>query len=359
MRTQSSELNARNQNVYIGLDVHLKQWNVCIYQGGILRKTFPQTSGVDVLLSHLRSNYPGMNYYSAYEAGVCGLSVHYALEDAGIHNIVFNAADIAEKHKERMRKTDKSDAKKIARALYNNELDCIHIPPRGRAADRNLLRVRQFCVDDVKRSKVRLRHFLHTNGIAIPKEFINKHWTKAFFLWLEAQYTTELADNSTAEALRSMTQKVRSCQSHLAETEDKLKELIQRPDYAADYALLRGIPGIGHLTAVTLLLECGDLKDFPSAQKFCAFVGLVPDIHQSDEHSVRCGITRRRHKTLRYMLTEAAWRAVAKDDNLSKLFAKYSQRMAKPKAIVKIANKLAKIITFVLHNKTAYVSTPN
>lgn len=359
MRTQSSELNARNQNVYIGLDVHLKQWNVCIFQGGILRKTFQQPSCTDALLSHLRANYPGMSYYSAYEAGVCGLSVHYALEDAGIHNIVFNAADIAEKHKERVRKTDKSDARKIARALYNGELECIHIPPRERTADRNLLRVRQFCLDDVKRSKIRLRHFLHTNGITIPEEFANGHWTKAFFLWLEAQYSTELADASTAEALGSMTRMVLSGMEYLAETEDRLKVLMDGPDYASDYALLRGIPGIGHLTAVTLLLECGDLKDFSSANKFCAFVGLVPDIHQSDEHNVRCGITRRRHKTLRYMLTEAAWRAVAKDENISRLFTKYSRRMAKPKAIVKIANKLAKIITFVLHNKTAYVSIPN
>lgn len=70
-----------------------------------------------------------MEYYSAYEAGVCGTSVHYDLLATGISNIIFNAADISQTHKEKVRKTDAVDASKIARALANGELSCIHIPP--------------------------------------------------------------------------------------------------------------------------------------------------------------------------------------------------------------------------------------
>lgn len=354
MRRQISEKNSNSQNVYIGLDVHLKQWNVCIIQGGVSRKPFQQEPTATALMNHLRSHFPGMNYYSAYEAGVCGLSIHYALMSAGINSIVFNPADIAQRDKDRKRKTDPTDARKIARALYNGELDCIHIPSEARAADRNLLRLRGFCIDDVKRAKIRLRHFLHVNGIAIPSEFSHGHWTKAFFGWLESRYRNVAGGVSTAATLKNMTQSVQSCIERLEGVNSQLTTLMKTPAYAEDFRLLMSVPGIGPTAAFTLLLECGDLRDFSSADKFCAFIGLVPDINRSGDHDCQCGITRRRHKTLRYMLTESAWHAIRIDDNLSALFADYTRRMPRQKAIVKIANKLAKIIKFVLKNKTAY-----
>lgn len=123
--------NSRNsQIVFIGLDVHLKQWNVCIVHNGIRHKAFQQSPEVACLMVHLHRHYPDMEYYSAYEAGICGASIHYSLEAAGVKNIIFNAADIPQKNREKNRKTDAVDASKIARELANGELDCIHIPPQ-------------------------------------------------------------------------------------------------------------------------------------------------------------------------------------------------------------------------------------
>lgn len=351
MPVQSSKKNLNYQNVFIGLDVHLKQWNVCIYQGGIARKKFQQAPDAEVLLKHLVSNYPGMSYYSAYEAGICGTSVHYALESRGITNIIFNAADVSQTHKERVRKTDAIDAAKIARSLANGELNCIHIPPQWRVADRNLIRLRSSQISDIKRLKSRIRHFLHTNGISIPFEYQHS-WPKAFFTWLHEK-AAELS-NTTGEALIIMADSLSKLIGEHKELDRRLIILMQTERYKRDFDLLHTIPGVGNVTAVTLLLECGDLCDFKSAEAFCAFVGLVPDMDKSDTHEGNCGITRRRHRVLRYMLTECAWRAIRKDDHMSKLYARYTRRMPAAKSIVKIANKLAKIIKFVLKNKIAY-----
>lgn len=355
MPLQISKKNSDQQNVYIGLDVHLKQWNVSIYQGGVRRKTFQQSPEAEVLLAHLQRVYPGMRYLSAYEAGVCGCSVHYALKAAGIDNIIFNAADISQTHKERVRKTDAVDAAKIARSLSNGELRCIHIPPQWRLEDRNLLRMRSSMVSDMKRRKARLRHFLHVNGIRIPDRFTSRHWTLAFLQWLDE---TAMADMSvTGETLTLMIAGYRKAKTDLAAVEKRLLSLMASDRYSSHYALLQSIPGVGALTAATLLLECGDLSDFGSAEAFCAFVGLVPDMDRSDERQGHCPITRRRHKALRYMLTECAWRAVRTDDYFSGLYSRHARRMPPAKAIVKIAHKLAKIIKFVLKNKKAYVRT--
>lgn len=353
MPRQRSEIFSNPQNVYIGLDVHLKQWTVSIIQGGIQRKPFQQAPSATVLLSHLKKYYAGMNYCSAYEAGVCGCSIHYALEELGIHNIIFNAADISQTHKERVRKTDAVDAGKIARALAGGELSCVHIPPQWRLNDRNLIRLRSTQVSDLKRNKSRLRHYLHVNGITIPEEFASANWTKRFLEWLKK---TARADKTfMGTTLAMMVENIATDMAERAKTDRLLVELMASDRYRSDYTLLRSIPGIGALTATTILLECGDLADFSSAEAFCAFVGLVPDSDQSDRHDVVCGITRRRHKALRYMLTECAWRAIRTDDHFSGLYAGYRRRMPAAKAIVKIAHKLAKIINFALKNKKTYV----
>lgn len=351
MTRQISTKNPGSQNVFIGIDVHLAQWNVCIIQGGITRKPFQQNPSASCLLQHLKRHFPGYSYYSAYEAGFCGCTIHYELRALGIENIIFNAADISQTNKEKVRKTDSVDAAKIARALYHGELKCIHIPPQWRVADRSLLRLRASQISDIKRQKARMRHFMHTNGIGIPTQF-KYRWSNAFLVWIET--TARNLGNPTGEALGLMRDSlVRLLQEHRS-LNRRLIELMKTERYCQDYHLLRSVPGVGAVTAITLLLECGDLAEFRSADAFCAFVGLVPDSHQSDKHAPRCGITSRRHKILRYMLTECAWRAVAKDSHLSELYATYSWRMARPKAIVKIAHKLAKLIKFVLKNKKAY-----
>ena len=36
------------------------------------------------------------------------------------------------------------------------------------------------------------------------------------------------------------------------------------------------LPGIGKLTAMTLVAEIGDISRFPTARKLCAWAGLTP-----------------------------------------------------------------------------------
>ncbi len=157
MPVQSNKLNFKGQNIYIGIDVHLKSWNVCVYVGGLKIKPFSQTPSAAVLKSHLETNYPGGTYYSAYESGFCGFSVHYELLRHGINNIVFNAADISDTSKERMRKTDSTDSSKIARNLSKGELSAIHVPSEQEISDREVLRTRMTHVKMCVQTKMRIK----------------------------------------------------------------------------------------------------------------------------------------------------------------------------------------------------------
>ena len=351
---QSKPKSSELQNVYIGIDVHLRQWHVAITQGGITRKPFMQSPSVEVLLNHLRKNYPDCKYYSAYEAGYCGFSIHRSLVEAGISNIVVNAADIPHSDKERARKTDSADSAKISRELSKGTLRSVFIPSIEQHNDRAYLRCRQMIVNDIRRIKARIRHALHTNGIAIPEEFPHGTWSKVFVSWLEKLCAQELG-GGVAAYLSSMLKTLSHQQTNLKNIETRIKTLMQSEKYQKNYMFLRTIPGMGEVTIHTILLEGGDLSAFSSADKFCSFIGLVPDMHQSDNHNPNCSITQRRHKTMRYMFVECAWRAIHIDESLSRCYAHYCRTMPKTKAIIRIANKLAKITKFVLKNQTQYV----
>jgi transposase len=41
---------------------------------------------------------------------------------------------------------------------------------------------------------------------------------------------------------------------------------------------LMALPGVGRLTAITLVAEIGDISRFPTAHKLCAWAGLTPAV---------------------------------------------------------------------------------
>ena len=120
-------------------------------------------------------------------------------------------------------------------------------------------------------------------------------------------------------------------------------------------ALLKTIPGISTLTAMTLLTELYEITRFPSLDELSSYVGLIPETRGSGEKEYTGEITGRRHSQLRCLLIEASWVAVRKDPALLMAFHQSCKRMRKTKAIVKIARKLLNRIRYVLKNRMEYV----
>ena len=154
---QSKELNFRGQNIYIGIDVHLKSWSVAVLSENVVLKKFSQNPDPEALLKFLVTNYPGANYHSVYEAGFCGFWIHNALLELGINNIVVNPADVPTMTKEKLRKTDAVDCGKLARGLRAGDLKGIYVPAKERLEIRSLIRLRSSIVKDITREKNRIK----------------------------------------------------------------------------------------------------------------------------------------------------------------------------------------------------------
>jgi len=65
-------------------------------------------------------------------------------------------------------------------------------------------------------------------------------------------------------------------------TKKEIKDIIDKtPDIKSQYKLLISIPGIGDLTASTLLAEIGDISTYEGAKQLAAYAGLNPQGHRS------------------------------------------------------------------------------
>lgn len=64
MLNQRKELNFEGQNIYIGIDVHLKSWTVTILTETMPHKTFTQPPQAQILSAYLNEHFPNADYYS-------------------------------------------------------------------------------------------------------------------------------------------------------------------------------------------------------------------------------------------------------------------------------------------------------
>lgn len=339
-----------NKNIYVGLDVHKKQWTVSIYSEEFEHKTFAQPPFAEPLYKYLKHNFPGASYYSAYEAGFCGYTPHRNLCKLGIKNIVVNAADIPSSNKEKYAKTDKRDSRKIARELRAGNLRAIHVFEPNQEEIRTLSRIRFMLVKDHRKCKNRIKSLLMYYSFHIPAEFDNNNWSKAFLEWLK---NVPMSSDAGRTGLGALVEDYKIKHQQLLDLTRKLKQLIKRYDNH-QYMLLRSIPGIGPLTAIALIVEIGNISRFKNLKQLASFVGLVPFMRQSDESEYAAGIHFRCNTYLRPLIVEAAWIAVRSDPALLKYYQQHIVNSKPQKVIIKVARKLLNRVRFVLKNDTKY-----
>lgn len=354
-RVQSNTLDFSGQNIYVGIDVHLKSWSVAILSEHSVLRRFRQNPEPEVLHKYLESNYPGANYYSVYEAGFCGFWIHEKLTDLGITNIVVNPADVPTMSKEKLRKTDAVDCNKLARELRSGSLEGIYVPGADILEMRSLIRLRNLIVKDSTRAKNRIKSLLRFHGVEIPEEFTRCSigcWSKRFLSWL---HSLELSTEYGKKTLELHLEQFIRLRKMLLQETRAIREISRKAPFDQPIRLLTSVPGIGVTTAATLMVEIDNIVRFSNADHLASFIGLVPMCHSSGDADNVGDITPRRHFMLRCLLVEAAWIAIRKDPAMTMAYTEYRKRMNPQKAIVKIARRLVNRVYFVLKHEKEYV----
>jgi transposase len=348
---QTKQLDFSGQKIFCGIDVHKKSWKVCIRNEHMELKTFSQNPSAIELAAHLKKNYPQADYQVVYEAGFCGFGPQREFTKEGINCIVVHPADVPTTDKDKQRKSDTVDCRKLSKTLSDKEIEGIFVPGIEQQDDRGVIRVYQQFVKDQTRCKNRIRGFLFFQGIPIPNHDEYTYWSKNFIQWLK-----ELSLTPSARATLDLSvQSYEQTRSLVLAATRQVRELSKQERYKERIKLLRTIPGIGQIGALLFTTEIGDVNRFRKFDSLCDYLGLVPKVHGSGERETVSGLTHRGHHQLRETLIEASWAAVRLDPAMTMAYNELIKTMKKNKAIIKIARKLLNRIRFVMKNQTEYV----
>lgn len=134
------------------------------------------------------------------------------------------------------------------------------------------------------------------------------------------------------------------------------------PKMAQQVDLLDSIPGIGKLSAMTIVAEAGDITRFKNARALTAFAGLDPSVKESGKFKGnRNKISKRGSRLLRRALNLVANRSVSKtrkNEYVNPFLREFYERkcQAKPKlvALTAVAHKLIYIIFAVIRNNQPF-----
>lgn len=260
------EITFKGQNNYVGIDTHLRNRAVTILTESNFHKRFSQDPNPELLARYLQRTFPEASYYSAYEASFCGFNIHRKLNELGINNIVVNPADIPTTDKEKRQKEDARDSKKIAMTLRSGELKSIYVPTKESEELRSLIRYRKTQVKDISRGKNRIKSNLYIHGINIPPEHqqASKYWSNNFTEWLKSvSHTTQYG----TLVLQDMIETNLTLRSKLLKVTKDIREASKDDKYSKLCNLLLTIPGIGIITAMTILSELETIERFKSFDK--------------------------------------------------------------------------------------------
>ena len=353
---QNYKKDFNGQNIFVGIDVHLKTWSISVaLQGGGYLKTHTQKASAKELFEHLNKHYPGGTYHAVYESGFSGFSTCYALRELGVDCIVVHAADVPASQKDKISKSDPIDSRRLVRSLMSGDLEGIYVHSKDNLDDRGLLRHRILLVKQMNATKSRIKHLLYNNGVKYPDEFASKgrHWSNRFIHWLQNEVTLL---SETRVSLDLLIEELQYLRSRVLDVNRRIHQLARTERYSNLYENLISIPGIGTIVAMSLLTEIEDVWRFNNQRQFASFLGLVPVMRSSGEHEYTGEKTFRGNRTLGPQIVEASWVTIKHDTELAAKFGEFCGRgMKKNEAIIRIARKLSNIIFSVLRDNHRFV----
>lgn len=348
------ERDYRGKDVFVGIDVHKKSYAIYCVCDGERVKNWSMRANVGMFIEQLMRYFANANIYTVYEAGFSGNVLHRRLVEVGINSIVVNPGSVETASRDRV-KTDKRDAKKLAEQLSHGRLECIYIPTEEEERSRLLTRLRATVVGDRARVACRIKSKLFQFGYDTQEDGEEVDDKKASIKWVQGLQRNENYPAELKYVLRyfceqwlRLTEEINQLNKEIA-LQSKGSEQLSKLE-----AIYKSAPGIGLISAREFSRELGSLSQFSSNKRAYSYIGLTPSESSSGESRRQGGISHCGRPRLRHLLTEVAWRCVAKDSELAAKFAELSYRRGKKRAIVAIARILIGRLRYCLMNGVFY-----
>jgi transposase len=320
--------------IYIGIDVHKKQYHVALWYEGSLKYSFVMSSDNQQVVRKLSRIKVAVKKV-VYEAGPTGYSLARLLAAEGFPVAVV-AASRTPRKSDNSAKTDSLDCRQLAEYAAKGLLTYIRIPSEEQEAERQVVRLRDQFVSNRKRIRQRIKSFLLQHGIRWPGE--SDCWS--------GRTMAALKDLSLRSELHYVLDKylleLTFLDEQIKEVESKLKEVFRKERHIEHARILRSHPGIGPVVSLQFMTEMFDWRSFRTAGQVSKYIGLCPRVHQSGDKRKDGPITKTGRRQLRANLIEAAWVWIGHDEEANRVFRRIlGNTGCSQMAIVGMARRLA------------------
>ncbi|MCA1680453.1 MAG: IS110 family transposase [Actinobacteria bacterium] len=326
----------------IGLDVHLDFCEVAIVEGGALRSSGRIATTPEQL--ELFAGSLGPDDRVALE--VCGNAWEIAriIEPHVARVVVVAPGDTG--IRQARAKTDRLDARTLARLLASGELDAVWVPDHETWVMRRRLARRGQLVWARSRAKNQIHAVLMRRLIGRPPVsdlfgVKGRRWLASLELPIEER-----------ESVDGAMRQIEFLDSEIAAVERLIaKAALGSPQVRR----LMTVPGVNVIVAASFLAAIGDIRRFPSSRKLVGYLGLDPRVRQSGTGPATHGhISKQGSVRARHALVEASWSAVRQPGPTRAFYQRIRARRGHQVAVVAAARKLCCLFWCLLTREEDY-----
>lgn len=236
-------------------------------------------------------------------------------------------------------KHDYNDARAIVEAMRRPGMHFVAVKTPAQQAVQALHRLRQGCLRDRTALANRVRGLLAEQGVVAPRGLAALRRRLAELL----EATAEPLDPLLRLLLAQAWQQLQELDAHLAAYDRVLRAQARE---SAACRRLQQLPGYGPVLASAFATAVGDGRGFRRGRDVSASLGVVPRQHGTGGQPRLLGISKRGDRYLRSLLVHGARavvrQAAGKDDRLSRWVNRLRAERGYNKAVVALANKLAR-----------------
>jgi transposase len=230
-------------------------------------------------------------------------------------------------------KTDRLDARALAKLLWAGQLDGVWTPDeRIRAMRRRLARRSQLV-----RARTRAKNEVHAVLMRCLKD--RPPASDLFGVKGRAWLAEQQLALTERETVDSAVRQVEFLDSEIAEVERLIAaEALSWPEVKR----LMSVPGVNVIVAATFMAAVGDIRRFSDRRKLAGYLGLDPRVRQSGAGPANHGhISKQGSSSARHALVEACWSTVRQPGPIAGFYQRIRARRGHSIAIVASARKLA------------------
>jgi len=329
----------------IGLDLAKNVFHVvcCDEHGKVVKKKMLKRFQVLNYFANLPTCLVGME--------ACASAHHWARELGALGHQVKLIPPQYVKPYVRGNKNDYNDALAIAEAVIRPEMHFVAVKTPEQQDIQALHRLREKRLQERTALCNQLRGLLAEYGLILPKG-VN-------ILRRRLPELLEDGENGLSDLFRRLLaqsyQQLQELDGYIDFYTQEMKRQSQQDEACQR---LQTIPGYGPIVASVFHSVVGNGEAYRRGRDVSASLGLVPRQHSSGGKEVLLGISKRGDRYLRSLLVHGARsvviQATKKDDRLSRWINKVKAERGFNKAVVALANKMARIGWAVLVNKNVY-----